>query len=50
MVLLLHLLLQIAEMANRIVVNQENTLLSKGFSADFTLVRSAGIIVLVCLP
>ena len=48
-VLLLHFLLQVAEMANRIVVNQQDALLSEGFSADLTLVWSAGIVVLVGL-
>ena len=47
--LLLHLLLEVAEMTNRIVVNQQDALLSEGFSADFTLVRPAGIVVLVAL-
>ena len=36
-------------MANRIVVNQQDALLSEGFSADLTLVWSAGIVVLVGL-
>ena len=47
--LLLHLLLEVAEMTNRIVVNQQDALLSEGFSADFTLVWPAGIVVLVGL-
>ena len=47
--LFLHLLLEVAEMTNRIVVNQQDALLSEGFSADFTLVWPAGIVVLVGL-
>ena len=36
-------------MTDRIVVNQQNALLSEGFSADFTLVWPAGIVVLIGL-
>ena len=36
-------------MTDRVVVNQQDTLLSEGFPADFTLVRPAGIVVLVGL-
>ena len=49
LLLLLHLLLHVAQMAHRVVVDQEDALLGEGLAADVALVGAARIRVLVHL-